>query len=145
MLCYLPWSVPVDLAGAQSVTTVTYADYTGVHNATNIPISKACPVTVNDIHGILQHMASNEVVSYKWVPVCEKKMQRLCQCAHAQPQRGGEGDHLRSSGLQQAPRASRRKRQRGTCESEVIGHRGGWIIQLPPWVVGLGCDAFQSR
>lgn len=60
-------------AGAQSVSTAPYADLAGVHNTISIAPSKACPVTVDDIHGILQHMASNEVVSYKWVPVCEKR------------------------------------------------------------------------
>jgi len=59
-------------AAAQSFSTAPYANLTGVFNATNVSSSKSCPVTVNDIQGILQHMASNEVVSYKWVPLCEK-------------------------------------------------------------------------
>jgi hypothetical protein len=59
-------------AAAQSFSTAPYANPTGVFNATNVSSSKSCPVTVNDIQGILQHMASNEVVSYKWVPLCDK-------------------------------------------------------------------------
>src|ERR1700751_2167545 len=60
-------------AAAQSFSTAPYTNLTGVFNPTNVSSSKSCPVTVNDIQGILQHLASNEVVSYKWGAALREK------------------------------------------------------------------------
>jgi len=57
-------------AAPQSVSMAPYAEVLGVHNVTSVSPSKACPFTVNGIHDILQHVASIEVVTYKWVPIC---------------------------------------------------------------------------
>jgi hypothetical protein len=86
-------------AGAQDINTSNYADVTGVHGPTDSR-TKECPVNVADIQSILEHQASNEVLSYKWIPVCDihawgklqgkfNRLRDVQEIAFLMPDRGG--------------------------------------------------------